>query len=408
MRDYLRLFSRPVVRRLILSVLPARLAYAMVSLTVFFYVHDVTKSLTKAGLAIGAMTVAGSLTTGPRGSLIDRIGQTLPLSIFIPLYFSTLVILSFVTSPLQLILLAAVLGLVSPPINLSARPLWKVALPEQELRTGYALDSVSINTTAVLGPTLATTISLGFGGAWSLRLIAVLIAIGGALMISMPLSRQWKREEREEGGTSLFRSPAIRLMAIDGLVFGIGNGFYVVGIPAATTLIKRPELTAPMLSASAAAAIIGGIVAGLISSRITALGGMLRSYFGIGLVLLPLPWARPGVPMGAVLVGLGFFIGMAMVFHWEVIESVRPQGSAVGALAWLWTIEGSAGALGSAVAGFFIDRWGITVALCIPVVAFNAAALVVFLGRGLLSSANKLANESEMAEALADVANPTS
>lgn len=408
MRDYLNILSRPVIRRLVFSVLPARIAYSMVSLTIFFYVHDVTGSLTKAGIAIGASSLAGALTTGPRGSLIDRVGQTGPLLFFVPLYVGTLVALSFTTSFSGLVALAAFLGLASPPINISSRPLWKVALPAHELRTGYAIDSISINTTQVLGPTLATTISLGLGGDWALRLIALSMAIGGSFMVTMPLSRNWKREAKEEGKPTLFQSAGIRLMAFDGVFFGFGNGIFIVGVPAAATLIKRPELTAPMLSASAVAAIAGGLVAGLVSKKLTALRGMLIAYTATGISILPLPWARPGWQMGLLLVLMGFALGLSMVFHWEVIEAVRPRGTAVGALAWLWSIEGTATAIGSAVGGYFIDSLGIVAALLITVAMFNLASAVAIAGRKTLHAADQLPDEEEVTEALADSANPQS
>lgn len=408
MRDYFSLLSRPVVRRLVLSVLPARLGYAMVNLTLFFYVHKTTSSLGQAGLAIGASSITSSLTTGPRGSLIDRIGQTRPLLFFVPLYVSVLVALSFTHQPKMLIALSALLGLVAPPINISARPLWKVVLPANELRTGYALDSVSINTTSVLGPTLATTISLGIGGQWALRLVALSMSIGGAFLISMPISRQWRSETKEPTDLSLFKSPALRLMALDGVTFGFGYGIFGVAIPSAATLAGRASLTAPMLSASALAAIAGGVFAGLVSKRLTARRGMTRTYIAIGIVVLPLPWATPGWSMGLILFAMGLFLGMAMVFHWEVVEAVRPRGTAVGALAWLWTVEGSFGALGAAMAGYFIETYSITSTLMISVALFNAAALISFLGRPLLKAADRLPQDSEVAEALADTATPAS
>lgn len=408
MRDYLNLLARPVIRRLVFSVLPARIAYSMVSLTIFFYVHETTDSLTKAGIAIGAASLAGALTTGPRGSLIDRVGQTGPLLFFVPLYAATLIALSLTTDFGTLVGLCAFLGLASPPINISSRPLWKVALPAGELRVGYALDSISINSTMVLGPTLSTAVSLSVGGDWALRLIAMLMLLGGSLMVTMPLSRNWRREEKDAGQGSLFRSRAIRLMAFDGVFFGFGNGVFVVGIPAAATLINRAELTAPMLSASAVASILGGFVAGLVSKKMTALRGMLLAYTATGLGTIPLPWVRPGWQMGALLVVTGFALGMSMVFHWEVIEAVRPRGTAVGALAWLWSIEGTATAIGSAVGGYFIDNWGITRSLLITVVMYNVATAIVVAGRALLNAADQLPEEEDLTEALADTANPPS
>lgn len=408
MRDYLNVLRRPAIRRLVLSVLPARIAYSMVSLTIFFYVHETTGSLTKAGIAIGAASLAGALTTGPRGSLIDRVGQTGPLLLFVPLYAGTLIALSMTTNFSTLVALAAFLGLASPPINISSRPLWKVALPANELRVGYAIDSISINSTMVLGPTLATTMSLGVGGNWALRLIAFLMLLGGSLMVTMPLSRRWKREQKEAGQASLFRSAGIRLMAFDGIFFGFGNGIFVVGIPAAATLINRAELTAPMLSASAVASIAGGFVAGLVSKKLTALRGMLLAYVATGIGTIPLPWVRPGWQMGTLLVVTGFALGTSMVFHWEVIEAVRPRGTAVGALAWLWSIEGTATAMGSAVGGYLIDKWGITLSLCITVVMYNLASAIAIGGRKALSAADQLPDEEELTEALADSANPPS
>ena len=63
----------------------------------------------------------------------------------------------------------------------------------------------------------ATAIALGFSGATALRVVAACMIIGGTLLMTMPLSRQWRPEPRLENEPSLFRSPAIRLLALDGL-----------------------------------------------------------------------------------------------------------------------------------------------------------------------------------------------
>jgi hypothetical protein len=50
---------------------PARVAYGMVSLSIFFKVEQTTDSIALAGLAIGLNATTGSLTAGIRGSIID-------------------------------------------------------------------------------------------------------------------------------------------------------------------------------------------------------------------------------------------------------------------------------------------------------------------------------------------------
>ena len=94
MSAYLDLLRMPGVLRLIVSAAPGRLAYSMIGLATFFYVQDKTGSLTVAGFATGAETVASSLTAGFRGQLIDRLGQTRPLSAFIPSWVTSLLVLT--------------------------------------------------------------------------------------------------------------------------------------------------------------------------------------------------------------------------------------------------------------------------------------------------------------------------
>ena len=80
-REYLRI---PGVKPLLLVSTFGRLAYAMVSLAIFFQVQSVTGSVATAGLAVGLSGLAGALTAGPRGHLVDRFGQTRPLYAFVP------------------------------------------------------------------------------------------------------------------------------------------------------------------------------------------------------------------------------------------------------------------------------------------------------------------------------------
>ena len=69
---------------MMLAAFPARLAYGMVGLDIYFKVHDDTHSIALAGLAAGVNGVVGSLTTGLRAAAIDRMGLKIPLRVFVP------------------------------------------------------------------------------------------------------------------------------------------------------------------------------------------------------------------------------------------------------------------------------------------------------------------------------------
>lgn len=404
MSTYLALLRLPGVVRLILSAAPGRLAYNMIGLATFFYVQDITKSLTTAGLATGAETIASSITAGFRGQLIDRLGQTRPLSVFIPAWFVSLLVLSQQESAVGIIVVCTIIGVASPPINLSARPLWRAAVGADNLRTAYAIDTTMMNVATIIGPFVATTVALSISPSAALWSTAVAMLVGGIAMISMPLSRRWVPEAREEGRPSLLRNRPFILLAIEGLIFGLGWGLLEITVPAMSTQTGHPGWAAPMLGALAAAAVFGGIAVGAGKARITPLRGFRNAQVCVTLAAAPLVFTAPGWSMGLALAGLGLAIGFAQVYHWEVVEAVRPQGTATAAQAWLWTVEGSAIAVGTALGGYLVDQVHPQLALAGVWACFGSAtAFVWWYASRFLHAADRLLSEAEVGAALADL-----
>ena len=159
MKRYAELFRFPNVWVLVLSAFPARVAYGMVGLSIFFKVSS-TESISVAGLALGLNAAAGSFTAGIRGSIMDKYGMKWPLRVLVPGYAAMMIALNMSHDRNTMLILAFVMGLTAPPINLSVRPLWKEVITEDWLRTAYAVDTAVMSTAGVIGPVLATTLSL--------------------------------------------------------------------------------------------------------------------------------------------------------------------------------------------------------------------------------------------------------
>jgi hypothetical protein len=122
-RKYGEILELRNAKLLLITSFPARVAYAMVGLALFFKVERLTDSVAYAGIALGLNTFANSITAGLRGSALDRWGQKWPIRILVPLYASGLLVLEFTTSRICILPLSLLMALVSPPINLSVRPL---------------------------------------------------------------------------------------------------------------------------------------------------------------------------------------------------------------------------------------------------------------------------------------------
>ncbi|NDA84052.1 MAG: MFS transporter, partial [Actinobacteria bacterium] len=288
MKQYLELLKIPMARKLLIAATPARMAYSMIGLSIFFKTERTLDSIPLAGLAIGLNALAGSLTAGIRGSAIDKWGQKWPIRILVPGYALGIIALNIASTKTEILIWAFVLGFSAPPINLSVRPLWKQIVGEKTVRTAYGLDTAVMNGVGIIGPAVATTISLSSRPGFALGTCAALMIIGGLALEFTINHRNWFTEKKDPSEAKLWRVPAIRLLMIEGCFIGLGWGFFDVGIPAYTTLEDVPHRTAWLFSIMSLCNVIGGLIAGLIKKRRSAFRTMRATYFGWFIFSLPL------------------------------------------------------------------------------------------------------------------------
>ncbi len=401
MGSYRAVLRHRAARNLLFSTFPARIAYSMVGLSIFFHVQHSINSISMAGFALGLNGFAGASTAGARGAVMDRHGQRWPLRILVPSYSLSLVSFSFVHTQTALLVVATVLGATAPPINLSARPLWRHVVTRDLLRVAYAMDSTTLNTSAILGPVLATSISLSIGADWALRLCALLLFSGGAALASLEISKSWRPEIKPPGTLPIRKVSGMRLLMLEGALIGFGWGSFDVSVPAAATLSHRQSLSGPIFAALSLGTVIGGLIGGLVSRHISSLRGLQLSYAGWAFFALPLFFIQPSWQLALVGLAIGFAGGPLQIFYWEVIDAVRPAGTAISALAWLWTVEGTFASAGSALSGTIADHFGARWSLAITPITLIMGFSIMLLGRNLLRAADRLPTEAGDEEAIA-------
>ena len=125
--SYRGLFAQPLLRRLAVADVCARLPQGMVTVTLLLVAVQ-HASMTVAGLVVAGYTL-GQATTGPlRGRLADRRGLV-PVAVFCALGYAlalaALLAGSMAAAPAAvLIAAAAAAGLVNPPLSPGMRSLW--------------------------------------------------------------------------------------------------------------------------------------------------------------------------------------------------------------------------------------------------------------------------------------------
>jgi MFS family permease len=402
MNRYRELFALQHTWTLVLASFPARLAYGMVGLGIFFKVQRETGSVAFAGLAIGLNSIAGSLTAGFRGYLIDKYGQSWPLRIFVPSYAAMILAVNASESKTFLLIMATIMGLTAPPINLSVRPLWKSVVSGTQLRTAYAIDTSMMNTAGVIGPVVVTSLALSSHPGSALAVASAMMFIGGTWLMLSKVSRNWIPEVKDKGQQALWRDPALRLLMLEGSFIGFGWGIFDVAVPAFATLEKVPNRTAWVFAAMGIASIAGGLIAGTLSKRTSSLSALRKTYAIWFLVSIPIAFTYPGWSMVVAGAFLGFVGGAIQVFYWEVMEAVRPKGSATSYMGLLWTVEGSVMSLGAAIGGWLCETVGAQITLSITSVCIGLGYLFLKIGKQRLIAANRIPTEEEDLLAMED------
>src|SRR5580693_7501335 len=207
---YRELFAQPVLRRLAVADVCARLPQGMVTLTLLLVAAQ-HASMTVAGLVVAGYTL-GQAATGPvRGRLADQRGLVPVAAVCTAGYALALAaLLSAALSAAPAWILfgtATVAGLVNPLLSPGLRSLWSAHTPARLMQTAFALDAAMFDLAYITGPVLATGLApaAAVAGVASTRPVlalgvaaaAAVAAAGAAGMHHAPFG---KNDRRDRGG----------------------------------------------------------------------------------------------------------------------------------------------------------------------------------------------------------------
>jgi MFS family permease len=259
-----------------------------------------------------------------------------------------------------------------------------------------------MNTAGVIGPVLVTALALSSHPGSALAVASAMMFIGGTSLMISKVSRTWIPEVKERGQQPLWRNPALRLLMLEGSFIGFGWGIFDVAVPAFATLEKVPNRTAWVFAAMGIASIVGGLLAGMLSKRTSSLSALRKTYLVWFLVSLPMAFTYPGWSMVIGGAFLGFVGGAIQVFYWEVMEAVRPKGSATSYMGWLWSVEGSVMSLGSGIGGWLCETFGARITLSITSICIALGCIFLTIGKPRLMAADRIPTDEEDLLAMED------
>lgn len=384
MRRYVEVWSSAGARTLLLSGIIGRLPISMVPLALLLLVEDATGSYAAAGLATALYGVATALVAPFLGRFADRRGPRAVLYVTgmgYPLAIAGLVAAITTGLPMIVVYLTAVLaGFLMPLVSSTVRALWPRVTTGRKLTAAYALDSISVETVFVLGPTIVALSASVTTALVPLAVAAVMSAAGSFWLAGSGPARRWK--PAAGSGKSRFLGPlalpGIPKLLVAGGAFSLSLGIVEVALPAYSESVGMPILSGILLAVWSVGSAVGGLWFGtrqpMRSLASQYRWGLLLSAIGLApLALAASPWL-----VGIVLAVGGASVAPTVTVQNSLVAALVPARLTTEAFTWVTTVVFGASALGAAVGGLVVDGWGIPA-------AFGASAVVMLTGAGIFS-----------------------
>lgn len=334
--------------------LVARFPNGMLSLAFLLHIEHIYNSYGAAGLVLAATSigqaVAGPLTSRWMGMWGMR--KVISLTIIVcALSVGTIALAPSLPLPIYMAL-GLVSGLSTPPIQPAVRTIYPKMVNSRQLSVLFSLDASAQEVIWVAGPVMATFAASQLSTVWAILLALGFMIGGGIWFIASPeVGQVLIPRSRRRLGAVLTKPPVLLATVTGFLLIGACAAIEAGVVSSFSTGSPKAGL---VLAIFAIGSLIGGLAFGHQPIGPWALARRLFAIF-VGMALAAAWMNFWWLAATLLLAGLGIAPALAVMFA-IVSSSVRFSETAE-AYGWIGTGQLIGAALGSALAGFLIDRF---------------------------------------------------
>lgn len=188
---YRSVLSTPGVRSLVVLGVLARIPHTAAGIVLTLHVvESLDRGYAAAGLVTAAVTLGMAAGAPWRGRAVDRLGLRRALLPSVVAELAVWSVAPFVSFRVLLVL-AVVGGLLSLPVFTLIRQSLSVLVPQEQRRTAFALDSVFVELSFMVGPALGVLVATQVSTTLALVGVGAAAGIAGiALMVMNPPTRR--------------------------------------------------------------------------------------------------------------------------------------------------------------------------------------------------------------------------
>jgi MFS family permease len=351
---YSSLLKTPGVGRIIAAQLTARFPFGMLSLAFLLHVEHVHHSYAAAGLVLAATSI-GQAISGPLTSRwMGRWGMRPVLVLTLSVCLVTM--LAFTAwdfSVPAFMALGFVTGLSVPPVQPAVRTIYPKMVNSSQLTPLFSLDASAQEIIWVAGPVITTFVGTQVGTREAIWLAALFLVGGGIWFIASPEVGRVRIPRSKRSFGKVLARPTVLLATV--------AGFLLIGACAAVeagvvALFGEGSADSGIaLAVFAAGSLVGGLALGHVPVGPWALARRLAIVF-VGMVLAI--FVTGLLPLSGALLVAGGGIAPPLAVMFAIVSSSVKFSDTAEAYGWAGTGQLIGSALGSAIAGFWIDRIG--------------------------------------------------
>ncbi len=376
MNIYKQLNNASGVIRLLVSQLVARFPAGMLSLMILLHMEQKFHNYTAGGMALAAACVGQAIAGPVTTRWLGRWGLRPVLAAATVLCAGTLVAIALVPAHLPLyVMLAAISGFTVPPVSPSARTIYPKMVPGKLLSGLYSLDASAQEVIWAIGPVVAVITAVKISPSAALLLSAALMIGGGIWFISTPAVGSVTIPPSRRKLGAVFSRKTVRLSTAVGFLYLISFAAFEAGV---VSIYGHEGLQAGLvLGINAFGSLLGGIIVGHRALNRWSLPLRMTIVF-LGTTACLISLETWWLCVFAFLGGLGAAPTFAALS--SLISSTVKFSETAEAFGWSTTGQLVGAAVGSALAGVFIDSSGARGAFIVASIAVLAAIVISLLG----------------------------
>lgn len=394
--SYKSLFAEPGRAWFVIATAVGRTPSAMKALACILLVQQITGSYGMAGLVGATQTAVAALLAPVLSRLIDVRGERgVLLWAMMAHIIGVIALVAAAYSnlpPASMLVGAAIIGGSSVQFGSLSRARWVHSLGRgRSLERAYSLEAMIDETGFVIGPMVVVPLCLQVHPTAGI-LASMIMTILGTLM----LLRQPRGEENtvrmasaiapghSNDSTSVVRIPAVRLMIASLVFMGLLFGATEIVIVAFAEHLGQPNAASYVAAVFAIGSLLGAVLYGARQWPGGTPVKIFITFWWIGLGTIPILLA-PNIPTMAIAVFItGLAISPGLIVANLFVEQVSPHDKLTEAFAWLGSAMATGAAIGSIIAGYLVDEFGIRGGQLSSVVGGVACGIIVTLGWKLL------------------------